>query len=252
MRLLINNSEFIETQHGEDISLVLTKEESNPRAWYVGLPSFEPVRANGFVGSVAEGGNVNFRDIYFNPHGHGTHTECYGHICKDWVSVNDCLTEFWFPALLITVDSVPYVNEKYNEVDQLITLDSFRNIDFSGFSAVVIRTLPNGIGKKSKNYSASNPAYFDARIADLLVKNNIEHLLVDLPSVDREMDDGELAFHHRFWTFPQAPRKHATITEFVYVDSNIPDGRYMLNLQIASFNNDAAPSKPILYPIERL
>ena len=38
MRLFLNDSEFIETQHGEDLSIELTKEDANPRAWYVDYP----------------------------------------------------------------------------------------------------------------------------------------------------------------------------------------------------------------------
>ena len=34
-----------------------------------------------------------------------------------------------------------------------------------------------------------------------------------------------------------------------YVENKILDGNYILNLQIASFENDASPSKPILYKI---
>ena len=72
-------------------------------------------------------------------------------------------------------------------------------------------------------------------------------MLIDLPSVDKEKDEGELLAHKAFWNYPLAPRLDATITEFIYVPTSILDGYYMLNLQIASFENDATPSKPILY-----
>jgi hypothetical protein len=42
----------------------------------------------------------------------------------------------------------------------------------------------------------------------------------------------------------------ATITELIYVDNKIDDGTFFLNLQIAPFENDASPSKPVLYKIE--
>jgi hypothetical protein len=41
----------------------------------------------------------------------------------------------------------------------------------------------------------------------------------------------------------------ATITDFIYVPNTIEDGEYLLNLMIAPFENDATPSKPILYKI---
>jgi arylformamidase len=33
----------------------------------------------------------------------------------------------------------------------------------------------------------------------------------------------------------------------IYVPNSIFDGTYLLNIQIASFENDASPSKPVLY-----
>ena len=41
----------------------------------------------------------------------------------------------------------------------------------------------------------------------------------------------------------------ATITEFVYVHNSVLDGKYILNILIAPFENDASPSKPILYKL---
>ena len=75
-------------------------------------------------------------------------------------------------------------------------------------------------------------------------------MLIDLPSVDREKDDGLLLAHKAFWNYPEATRLDATITEFIYVSNKIEDGSYLLNLQIAPFHNDASPSKPVLYKIE--
>jgi len=34
------------------------------------------------------------------------------------------------------------------------------------------------------------------------------------------------------------------------VPNSVEDGKYFLNLQIAPFENDATPSKPIIYKIE--
>jgi hypothetical protein len=38
----------------------------------------------------------------------------------------------------------------------------------------------------------------------------------------------------------------------IYVENTVPDGSYILNLQIASFENDASPSKPILFKIDAI
>lgn len=76
-----------------------------------------------------------------------------------------------------------------------------------------------------------------------------------MPSVDKEHDEGKLLAHKAFWNVKDTlnlnsdARLSATITEMIYVPDEIEDGNYILNLQIASFENDASPSKPILYKI---
>jgi arylformamidase len=70
-----------------DISIPLGPD--GPRAWYVAPMSIAPVINAHFTGSVALGGSVNFRDVKFNPHGHGTHTETVGHITKENYPLSD-------------------------------------------------------------------------------------------------------------------------------------------------------------------
>ena len=65
MKLYLNNNQFIDTNSPLDLSIPLTNDARNPRAWYVDAPRFEPVRTENYIGSVKEGGDVNFRDIYF-------------------------------------------------------------------------------------------------------------------------------------------------------------------------------------------
>ena len=100
-------------------------------------------------------------------------------------------------------------------------------------------------------YSNTNPPYLLEEAAIYLREKGIKHLLIDLPSVDKEKDDGKLLAHKAFWDYPKNPRLLTTITELIYVPNKIKDGSYILNLMIASFHNDAAPSKPVLYKIER-
>jgi hypothetical protein len=77
----------------------------------------------------------------------------------------------------------------------------------------------------------------------------VKHLLVDMPSVDKEKDDGQLLAHKAFWNVGGEMRMDATITELVYVPNSVADGKYILNILIAPFENDASPSKPILYKL---
>ena len=246
MRLYLTTTEFIETSELIDLSMTLQSSPENVRAWYVDPPRMEPVRANGFIGSIEEGGSVNFRDVYFNPHGHGTHTECCGHITKEVYAVNDVLKEYFYRATLITVD--PEKMENGDLLVQAAQIAPYLQKDFS--DAVLIRTLPNAPDKKSMNYSGTNPCYFDIQIVDLLNEYGVKHFLVDQPSVDREEDGGALAFHHAFWNVPDNPNFERTITELIYVPNDVLDGTYILEIQLAAFQNDASPSRPILYKIQ--
>ena len=246
MRLYLNENEFIETNEPLDLSIGLQSGSKNLRAWYVNPPTFQPVRANGFIGSVVEGGGVNFRDVFFNPHGHGTHTECHGHITPEVVSVNQKLKTYFFKAQLVSVE--PKVLENG---DELIVKEQLETkLGESQIEALIIRTLPNTKDKRSKNYSDTNPPYLDLSVIELIESFGIQHLLVDMPSVDRESDEGKLAFHHAFWNVPENPNDK-TITELIYVNDEITDGLYILEMQMAPFENDASPSRPVLYKIHK-
>lgn len=228
-----------------DISMPLRASKTNANAWYVNAPKIEPVKLENWVGSVKQGGDVNFNNIFFNPHAHGTHTECVGHITKKKYSVNKCLKRFMFTAEVITV--APEVNGD----DKVI---SKKQIQFllkrKTPEALVIRSMPNTIDKKTKQYSNTNWPYLTEEAALFIKNKGIAHLLIDLPSVDKEKDDGKLLAHKAFWDLNGDIRTQATITEFIYVPNKVNDGSYILNLQIAPFENDATPSKPILYKIE--
>lgn len=64
--------------------------------------------------------------------------------------------------------------------------------------ALVIRTLPNVLDKKNQNYSHTNPPYLAEEAATYIREIGIQHLLIDLPSVDREEDEGKLLAHKAF------------------------------------------------------
>lgn len=235
-----------------DISIPLCGQESDVSAWYVDAAKFEPVRTEHFLGSVAEGGTVNFRNIFFNPHGNGTHTECVGHIADKVYSINQALKTFFFTAELVTIEPVIHLKEEREWVkkgDLIITKDQIAAVLKYDVEAIVIRTLPNLNEKTHHHYSNTNWAYLEPEAAQYLVDKGIKHLLIDLPSVDREEDGGKMLSHRAFWNYPDNIRHECTITEMVYVPSTIEDGKYLLNLQIASFENDASPSKPILYQL---
>ena len=228
-----------------DISIPLEGSKENPIAWYLDAPKIQPVSTENFIAKVSEGASVNFNNITFNPHSHGTHTECVGHITEDFYSVNEALNEFFFISEVISI--IPETKGK----DTVISKEQIQEaLQEKKPKALVIRTIPNTSSKKTRNYSNTNWSYLEKDAATYIREIGVEHLLIDLPSVDKEYDDGHLLAHRAFWNVPKAIRYNATITEFIFVPSKTKDGTYLLNLQMASFQNDASPSKPVLYKIE--
>lgn len=243
MIVTTENGKKIDLNKGIDLSIPLSNDDKNPSAWYVKPPIFEPVMEDGWIGEVKKGGAVNFRNIFFNPHGHGTHTECLGHITPEIHSINKHLNQFFFQAVLISI--TPEIRGE-DAVINAIQLELLKQYD--SIEALIIRTLPNTKEKKSKNYSSTNPPYIAIECLEIINELNIKHLLIDLPSVDKETDGGELAFHHGFWEVPNNPRFDRTISEMIFVPEEAVDGAYLLNLQVAPFENDAAPSRPLIFP----
>jgi len=251
MKLFLDDSSFFDTSKGIDISLPLSPNKG-ATAWYCEPIKIWPVVGDGFIGKVSEGGSTNFNNIQLNPHGNGTHTENVGHISTEFYSINDSLKEFHFKANLISVGPKPFYNKVWDENDLIIDVELLMSAleNKPTNEALVIRTLPNLSVKQTKNYSHTNPPYVTEEAIAYLNDLGVKHLLIDLPSVDRENDHGELKAHKMFWNYPNDPILDKTITELVYVNDAIKDGEYMLNIQIISLENDASPSKPVLYRIE--
>ncbi|WP_375239894.1 cyclase family protein [Aurantibacter sp.] len=227
-----------------DLSISIKSSVTNVNAWYIDEPKINPVQLGDWTGSVEKGADVNFNNIAFNPHAHGTHTECVGHISKAFRSINKALKTFMFLAEVITVAPESLGDDLVISKHQIEHLLKGKNPE-----ALVIRTMPNTKDKKNKQYSNTNWPYLTEEAALFIREKGIQHLLIDLPSVDKEKDDGKLLAHKAFWNYPENTRKNATITEFIYVPNKVIDGSYLLNLQIAPFKNDASPSKPILYKL---
>lgn len=251
MRLQLANGKWIDTSKGIDISLAAEHGEGHVKAWWVDDVKIEPVMTDQFIGDVNQGGAVNFNNVRLNPHGNCTHTECVGHISKERYSINECLREFHFFAKLITVKPKEIDQEINGVKDKVITKEMLAQevINMHQAKALIIRTSPNHEEKRRKDYSASNPPYMTADAMRYVNALEVHHLLIDLPSVDRESDGGAVECHHIFWDYPQNPQVHKTITEVIYADNTISDGDYFLNIQIMSIENDAAPSKIVLYEI---
>lgn len=248
--------------HGHDISIPLRFNEAQPTFFGAPPASAEAITAGSFVGDVRHGGSCNCSVHTLAPHCNGTHTECVGHITNERLSVRDLAIRHFSAALLITVTPEPSSELPGDRVISLAALQAaIGDATLSDYQALIVRTLPNDSSKLSRNYDAegdngSFPPYFSLDAMRYVVEQGIDTLVVDLPSIDRAQDGGKLAAHRIFWGMPAGStsaetvtRKHATITEMAFIDNDVADGPYMLNLQVAPFMIDAAPSRPVLLPL---
>ena len=255
----INGIQYkIDIDNQIDISIPLNFNGPQPNAYGVESATSKPVEAGDLVGDTRLGGSVNFEQYTFIPHCNGTHTECVGHITNERISVRDCLQDIFISALLISVDP-----EWTGDSDDLVITREAIEVATGTFShslspdkALIVRTLPNDDNKLTHEYGDVIPPYFSTDAMNYIVECGFKHLLVDLPSIDRIFDDGKLANHRIFWNVEEGSvetnektRINSTITELIYVPNEVPDGEYLLNLQIAPFEADAAPSRPVLFKI---
>ena len=229
-----------------DLSMVLHEGLDHVNCFWAPPVEYTPVVAGSFIGSTAQGGPVNFFNVRFNPHGNGTHTECVGHIARERYVLHECLREHHFLSKLGSL-----YPRRVDNGDRVIFRDQLEEVFAPNEAeALILRILPNDELKKRHNYSGTNPPYLHHEAAQYLVNCGVQHLLLDLPSVDREEDGGALLAHHAFWQYPHAVRMQCTITELIFVPDEVKDGFYLLNIQTASFDLDASPSKPVLFVLE--
>jgi kynurenine formamidase len=261
----INDQNYqFDTGRCVDLSIPLNFNGEQPNVYGADKAVSKPVEAGSLMGDTRLGGSCNFEQYTFIPHCNGTHTESIGHITNERISVLDSLKDVFIPAMVITVEpenatdtDEGYTPEKNNE-DRLITRKAIENKlpanAGSSAMALIIRTLPNDESKKTRDYMKKVPPFFSLEAMHYIVKMGVGHLLVDMPSIDRMFDDGKLSNHRIFWNVTPGSyeinadsRIHSTVTEMIYVPDEVKDGQYLLNLQIAPFAADAAPSRPVIF-----
>lgn len=231
-----------------------------------------PFAVGDFSGEVARGASCNCRSIMLIPHCHGTHTECAGHLLEAPLHVARIAPRTLQAALLLTVapsracDTAESSRPTPQPDDLLVTraaLDAaFRALPAAAqqlpTTAMIIRTLPNDAGKLSRDYSDGRAPYLTLGAVAWLLEHDTRHVVLDLPSLDRSHDDGELAGHRLFFGLPpraaaaaQTPlRADCTITELAFVPDAVADGAVLLQLTLPAIDGDAVPSEPLVYPLE--
>jgi kynurenine formamidase len=225
-----------------DLSIPLDPHGPQPNAYGAWFATAEPY--SGLDTRI--GGSVNCEEIGLIPHCNGTHTESVGHITRERFPLSAVPLPLFMPCAVISVtpDGREIRAEHLGGVPGQI-------------EAIVVRTLPNDLSKLTRKWENDATPYFTPDAMQSIRARGVNHLLVDLPSVDPLYDGGALAAHRVFWDMapgstelPGEEARRRTITEMIFVPDEVPDGRYLLTIQTPPLVSDAVPSRPLLFSVE--
>lgn len=262
-------------------SLAIPLRFDAPGVRHFGVPpaTSTPLRIGDFSGDVRSGASCNCATLTLTPHCHGTHTECVGHLTRERIHVREIAPRAPIPGIVLSAalrraaDSTETSWPRPAPDDALVTrtalIDALQAVevrlppptappDGEPPLAVVIRTLPNEATKTVRDYSDGRAPFLTLEAVDWLIGQGTRHLVLDLPSLDRSHDEGELAGHRRFFGLPPRgsragpdPARHGcTITELAFVPDEVADGIALLQLTLPDIDGDAVPSTPLLYAAE--
>ena len=253
-----------------DLAIKMEFDGPQPRFFAPSGAVAEPLRAGTFTGDVASGASCMCGVYTLSPHCHGTHTECVGHLTGDATHVAALTPVPPALAVVVTVRPGPLGLISHDRprlsapTDAVITRVMLAEAATAWandpWTALVVRTLPNEPAKAHRQYEGPCPApYFTADAMYWIVERGVTSLVVDLPSLDRADDGGGLVAHHAYWGLAAgardarlARRGDALVTELAYIPDAAENGLYLLDLQVPAFAADAAPSRPVIYPVKEL
>jgi kynurenine formamidase len=251
---------------GVSLAIPVEFNGSGPKHFGAPAPVSKPWSVGNFSGSVATGASCNCSTLSLIPHCQMTHTESVAHLTREPGDAWRVVPRGLLPAVVVSVSPEPARETSESTdpqpwgTDVLITQRRLRAawpmVRMVDPVAAIIRTLPNEAAKRTRDYSDLIPPYFTREAMQWLVEKRIEHLVVDVPSVDRSHDEGRLVGHRLFFGLPpgshargDAARSRATITELAFIPDEVPDGPCMLTLAVPALGGDAVPSQPIVYPL---
>lgn len=229
-----------------DLSIPL--DPHGPQSGAYGAPpaTARPYSGDGFTLDTRRGGPVNCDVLTLTPHCNGTHTESVGHITRERFPLTAAHLPLFAPCFVVSV--APAGREIRRE--HLAQLPN-------ELKALVVRTLPNDASKRVRQWENDTTPYFTPEALRAIRARGVNHLLVDLPSLDPLYDGGALAAHRVFWDVPpgsqELPSEEArrrTVTELIFVPDDVPDGAYLLSIHAPNIIADAVPSRPILFELE--
>jgi hypothetical protein len=231
-----------------DLALPLDVHGAQPNAFGAPPANARPYAGEGFTLDTRAGGSCNCEVIEFVPHCNGTHTESVGHLTAERFPLSSVLPE---PFLACSVISV----EPQGRAIRAETVErAAAGLAPDFLEALVVRTLPNFAGKATRRWEDATTPYFTPEAMGVVRRMGVDHLLVDLPSLDPLSDGGRLAAHRVFWEIapgstevPAGAARLRTVTEMIFVPDHVTDGRYLLTIQVPRLVSDAVPSRPILF-----
>ena len=251
IKLELNNHKYeIDLDRATDLSIPNRFDGISPSFYGSQHPIAKPLESENFIGDIEKGGSCNVPIVTVDIHCSGTHTECSGHINNSGLKIVDVCPKNFLFSQLITVSPVSSsnTNDTYHKSlsnELIIPVEAIETEFIVGSQdTLAIRTSPNHKDKMNFNYDSDTPPFFSNQAIEFILDMGIKHLLVDLPSIDRGDDDGLLGNHHRFFS------KGSTISELLYIPNKLDDGFGFLQIQIPNWHLDAAPSRPIFFPIE--
>jgi arylformamidase len=233
----------IDTVRYHDITVSINKTQ-NVNCYFLDAPVFEYYDSPQFSGSLAKGGSVNCEKMSYYAHASGTHTECALHVLNVDFDMRSVQIPILNLAVLISIQ--PAIIGEDKVIDERFFND-FNNVNHA--ETIIVRTLPNDESKLNANYSDTNPPYFTNEAMKVLQAKGFKHLVTDLPSIDKESDEGLLAAHKAWFTEINQVPKDRTITELVYIDGFIKDGNYFIAFSCPKIETDAVPSCIKLFPV---
>jgi len=229
-------------------------------------PSFydkEPLRIhhykdeNNKTWKTEDGAACNIPIIDLNIHCGGTHSECRSHVTKENLTISELINDSFIPCELVSLEPTKHIGDetyhsKISNNDLIITKTMLKDklkLIKKDIKAVIIRTFPNLRSEViTKDYNKEHNAFFSNEAIDYMKSLEINHLVVDLPSIDKFDDGGKLGNHQIFWNLNGLPNNN-TITELAFIKNEIKDDLYLLSINILNLNLDASPCRPIIYPI---
>jgi arylformamidase len=238
------------------LALALDFSQEHPRHFGAPPATSTAFRSGSFEGAVALGSSCNCQRITLVPHCNGTHTESASHLTIQQRPLQAIVPAGPMTALLLTVPPQPHAETSEDSLptpqgtDRLITraglLDAWHDAGYKP-RALLLRT--------GTSWNDAAPPFLSRQLAQELATRGIEHLVTDLPSVDRLEDDGHLTAHRIFFGLPArctdlalASRSQCTITELAAFPPDLPDGPCAVQLQLPAFSGDAVPSRPLHLP----